>query len=137
MQRIFNLCIWCKDSIFDLVIRSTNWEKAYNHFNRCKQNKTNCWQNWTPIVIKNSPESGHRENLPQHVLSLVAPSCLTLCNPVDCSPPGSSVHGYSPDKNAGVGCHAFLQGVFPTQGSNPGLLYCRQILYHLSHQGSQ
>ena len=41
-----------------------------------------------------------------------------------------------PGKNTGVGCHSLLQGIFPTQGSNPGLLYCRQILYHLSHQGS-
>ena len=36
----------------------------------------------------------------------------------------------------GVGCHALLQGIFPTQGSNPGLPHCGQILYHLSHQGS-
>ena len=35
-----------------------------------------------------------------------------------------------------MGCHALLQGIFLTQGSNPGLLHCRQILYHLSHQGS-
>ena len=35
----------------------------------------------------------------------------------------------SPGKNTGVGCHFFLQGIFPTQGSNPGLLHCRQILY--------
>ena len=63
-------------------------------------------------------------------------SRLTLCDPVDCSPPGSSVHGDSPGKNTGVGCHTFLQGIFQTQGSNPGLLYCRHILYHLSHQGS-
>ena len=35
-----------------------------------------------------------------------------------------------------MGCHAFLQGIFPTQGLNPGLLYCKWILYHLSHQGS-
>ena len=41
-----------------------------------------------------------------------------------------------PGKNTGVGCHAFLQGIFPTQGSHPGLPHCRQILYHLSHQGS-
>ena len=34
----------------------------------------------------------------------------------------------------GVGCHSFLHGIFPTQGSNLGLLHCRQILYHLSHQ---
>ena len=44
------------------------------------------------------------------------------------SPPGSSVHGASPGKNTGVGCHDFLQGIFPTQGSNPSLLYCRRIL---------
>ena len=42
----------------------------------------------------------------------------------------------SPGKIAGVGCHALLQGIFPTQGSNPGLLHCRQILHCLSHQGS-
>ena len=42
----------------------------------------------------------------------------------------------SPGKNTRVGCHSLLQGIFPTQGSNLGLLHCRQILYHLSHQGS-
>ena len=40
----------------------------------------------------------------------------------------------SPGKNTGVGCHSLLQGIFPTQGSNPDLLHCRQTLYHLSHQ---
>ena len=53
-----------------------------------------------------------------------------------CSAPGSSIHGDSPGKNTGVGCHALLQGIFPNQGSNPGLPHCRQILYPLSHQGS-
>ena len=70
------------------------------------------------------------------VLFLVAHSCPTLCNSMDCSLPGSSVHGDSPGKNAGVGCHALLQGIFPTQGSNPDLPHCRWILYHLSHQRS-
>ena len=37
-----------------------------------------------------------------------AQSCLTLCNPMDCGPPGSSVHGDSPGKNTGVGCHTLL-----------------------------
>ena len=68
---------------------------------------------------------------------LVAQLCLTLCDPMDCSPPGSSVHGDSPGKNTRVDCYGLLQGNFPNQGSNPGLLHCRQILYHLSHQGSQ
>ena len=41
-----------------------------------------------------------------------------------------------PGKNTGVGCYSLLQGIYPTQGSNPGLPYCRQILYRLSHQGN-
>ena len=53
---------------------------------------------------------------------------------MDCSPPCSSIHGDSPGKNIGVGCHAFLQGICPTQGLNPDFLHCRQS--HLSHQGS-
>ena len=67
---------------------------------------------------------------------LVAQLCPTLCDPMDCSPPGSSVPGDSPGKNTGVGCHVLLEGIFPTQGWNSGLLHCRWILYHLSHQGS-
>ena len=69
-------------------------------------------------------------------LCIVAQSCLTLCDPMDCSLPGSSVHGDSPGKNSGVGCHALLQGIVPTQGSNPCLLYGTQILYRLSHHES-
>ena len=41
-----------------------------------------------------------------------------------------------PGKNAGVGCHFLLQGIFPTQESNPILLHCRQVLYQLSYEGS-
>ena len=70
------------------------------------------------------------------MLCLVTQSCPTLCNPMDCSPSGSSVHGDSLAKNTRVGCHSLLQGTFPTQGLNPGLLHWRQILYWLSHQGS-
>ena len=70
------------------------------------------------------------------VLCLVTQLYLPLCDPMDCSLPGSSVHGDSPGKNTGMGCHALLQGIFPTQGSNPGLPHCRWIPYHLSHQGS-
>ena len=70
------------------------------------------------------------------VLCLVIQSCLTLCNLMDCSPPGSSVHGDSTGKNTGVGCHALLQEIFPMQGFILDLLHCRWILYHLSHQGS-
>ena len=57
----------------------------------------------------------------------VAQSRRTLCDPMDCSPPGFSVHGNSPGKNTGVGCQSFLQEIFLTQGLNPDLLHCRQI----------
>ena len=50
------------------------------------------------------------------VLCLVTQSCPTLCDPMD--PPGTFVHGDSPDKNTGVGYHALPQGIFPTQGLN-------------------
>ena len=63
-------------------------------------------------------------------LCLVTQSCPILWGPMDCS----SVHGDSPGKNIGEGFHALLQVIFPTQGLNPGLLHCRQILYYLSHQ---
>ena len=42
----------------------------------------------------------------------------------------------SPGKNTGMGCHFLLQGIFPTQESDPGLLHCRQILHQLSYEGS-
>ena len=53
-------------------------------------------------------------------LCFIAQSCPTLCDLVDSSPSGSSVHGDSPGEKIGVGCHALLQGIFPTQGWNPG-----------------
>ena len=65
-------------------------------------------------------------------LYLVTQLCLTLCEPVDYSPPVSSIHGESPGKNTQVGCYAILQGIFPPQGSNPGHLNCRWILYQMS-----
>ena len=63
-------------------------------------------------------------------------SCPILCACMDCSLPGSSVQWDSPGENTGVSCHALLQGIFPTQGLNSGLLQCRWILYWLSHQGN-
>ena len=77
---------------------------------------------------------GHMVILSTAVLCLVTQSCLTLCDPMVCSPPGSSVPGDSPDKNTRVGCHALLQGIFPTQDLNPGLPHCRWILYLRNHQ---
>ena len=68
------------------------------------------------------------------VLWLVTKSFLTLCDLMNSSLSGRSVQGGSPDKNTGVGHHVLLHGIFPTQGSNSGLHYCRQIIYHLNQQ---
>ena len=73
------------------------------------------------------------QNIPGAVRCLVAQLYLNLCGFMECSLPGSSVHGDSPGKNTGVGCHALFQGMLPTQGLNPGLPHCRQTLYQLSH----
>ena len=57
-----------------------------------------------------------------HVCAKLLQSCLTLCDSMDCSPPGSSVHGDSPGKNTGVDCQALLPGILPTHGFNLHLL---------------
>ena len=66
---------------------------------------------------------------------LVAQLCLTLQLYELYSLLGSYPWN-SPGKTPGVDCYSLFQGIFPTQGSNLGLLHCRQVLYHLSHQGS-
>ena len=58
------------------------------------------------------------------VLCVQLLSHVPLYNPMNCSPPMSSVRGI------GMGCHFILQGILQTQGWNPLLLHCRQILYH-------
>ena len=70
------------------------------------------------------------------VLCLVAQSCPTVCDPMDCSLPGFSVHGDSPGKNAGVDCNSLLQGIFPTQGSNPISLIEGGFFNSLNQKGS-
>ena len=67
---------------------------------------------------------------------LIGQCCLILCDPLDCSSPGSSVHGLLQARITGVACHFLLEGIFLTQELNLGLLCRRQILYYLSHQGS-
>ena len=66
----------------------------------------------------------------------IVQSCRTLCDPIDCSLPGSFVHGVLQARTLEWVSHSLFQGIFLTQGSNVGLLHCRQILYHLSYQGN-
>ena len=55
-------------------------------------------------------------------VSVGVQSCLALCNPMDCSPPGPSAHGIFQARIQERSCHFLLQGIFPTRGSNPCLL---------------
>ena len=64
---------------------------------------------------------------------LVPQLCPTLCHPMDCSLPGSSVHQILQARILEWVAISFSRGIFPGQGLNPSLLYCGQILYHLSH----
>ena len=64
----------------------------------------------------------HHQHLLLSFHAKLLQSCRTLCNPMDYSPSDSSVHGDSPGKNTGVGCHAFLSGIFPIQGFSSHLL---------------
>ena len=91
---------------------------------------------WQASSLLLTPQKGSPPGT-KRVLCLVPQSTSTLCNHMDCSPLGSSVHGDSPGKNTEVGYDALLQGIFPIQGSSPGLPHCREILYHLRHQGSR
>ena len=89
-----------------------------------------------PYEFEDQPVKSCKKATWSFGVRMLSQSCLTLCDPMDCNPPGFSVHGESPGKNIGMGFHALLQGIFPTQVSNPGLPHCRRILYQLSHQGS-
>ena len=62
--------------------------------------------------------------------SKVTQSCLTVCNPMDCSLPGFSVHGILQARILEWVAISLSRGIFPTQGLNPGRLHHRQILYH-------
>ena len=60
----------------------------------------------------------------------VTQSCLTNCDPMDCSPPVFLCPWDFSSNHTGEGCHFLLQRIFPTQGSNPGLLHCKKVLSH-------
>ena len=114
----------------DGLYRPSSWppSRHYHSIIFCLKKKNQfCWKSWHTCTSQLQS---------CFCTMLVTQSLPTLYDPMDCSPPGSSVHGDSPGKNTGTGCHALLQEVFWIQGSNPGLQRCKQIFYCLSYQGS-
>ena len=93
--------------------------------------KTNATLFYTSFCIKNI--------MKQKIVTLQLFSCLAVFDslrPLGLQSSRLLCPWDSPGKKTGVGCHALLRGIFPTQGSNPGLPHCRGILYQLSHQRS-
>ena len=136
----FSYCKWC-------CYEQTSQDSAFNSFDSEIQVLNNtiilflifCNRHFDlhrSYIILHSHQQNRRVQFSPHTCQYffvlhcfsVAKSCPTLCNPMDCSPPGFSVHGF-PGKNTAVGCHFFLQGIFPTQVSNPSLRRGRRILY--------
>ena len=111
----------------------------------CLPNDVHLWDSWSRLREGQAGGAVFTDN-PVGVLTFchweysegvkvwVAQSCPTLYDHVDCGPPGYM--GFSRHECWGVRCHALLQGIILIHGSNPGLLHCRQILYHLNYQGS-
>ena len=87
------------------------------------------WTFWHTIIHSKNP-------IYLKMKVLVVQLCLTIFDPRDCSLPGSSVHGIFQASTLKWVAISFSRGIFQTQGSNLGLPHCRQILYHLSRQGS-
>ena len=88
------------------------------------------WGAFPPLLTKSFSKTLAKWKWSRSVMSRLFATPWTIAYQ---APPSM---GFS-KKNTRVGCHFLLQGIFPSQGSNPGLLHCRQTLYHLSHQERQ
>ena len=119
----------------------SSWHQWHKVFHQCVLKSSICWPHLTSVRISLI-----------FWLKIIFPVFLSLCLlllvSVSCSVVPDSLwpHGLQPTrflcpwdflgKDARVGCHFLLQGIFPTHGLNPGLPHCRQILYQLSYKGS-
>ena len=108
-----------KETINKTKRQLTEWEKIFASDVSEKRLISKIYKELIQLNFKNT-NNLFKEWACIHAKSLQL--CQTLCHPMDCSLPCFSVHGDSPGKNIGVGCHALLQGIFLTQGSNQCLL---------------
>ena len=120
---------------------AVGWLRKYNHFvSIIALQEPQQFPTSTSLKFSLIPEQSHRRQSSTRrwfcvftVKVLVDQSCPTFCNLMDCSPPKFLCPWDSPGKHTEVGSHSLLQIIFATQGLNPSLPHCRQILYHLSH----
>ena len=109
---------------YKILLNSIQLFKVYTHTHTHTHRKVN-----NKRIKKKKDLAGKLKEIKQNnIVSEVTRSCPTLCDPVDCSLPGFSVHGIPQARILEWVTISFLQGIFPTQGSNPGLPHCRQTL---------
>ena len=122
----------------DRVCGTDTWASVPPGFLCCVAHLEKGWCSLPPVerpcgnVMVNGCEWHDVSTAPAQLLSWV-----WLCAPHGLQPASLLCPWDSPGKNPGVGCHALLQGTFPTQGSNPGFLHCKQILYHWATRKAQ
>ena len=118
----YNPCVSCMTRGIQAVNTGDSWNCCWFHLPKVK-----CHEFHHP----HNPSAGMPSSPTVSVKVKVTQWCPTLCNPMDYTCPWNS-----PGQNTGLGSLSLLQGIFPTQGSNPCLPHCRQILYQLSYKGS-
>ena len=121
--------------LFSLIYESSSNSIIILQLSMPLKNRDNNSDEWNE-ALKSSPQPLFQPPLSVTLVCYLVAQCPTLCDLMDCSPPGSSIHGHFPGKNTGVGCHFLLQGIFLTQGWNPCLLYWQVGFLPLSHWGS-
>ena len=110
------------------------WKVKVSHAKKSERHtKSHVWLLATPWTVAHQAPPSMGFSRQEYWGGVHCLLCPIFCDPMNCSLPGSSLLGDSPGKSNGVGCHALLQGIFPTQWPNPGLLHCSLILYWLSY----
>ena len=105
--------LYCRENLYQLSDQGTT---------ECRERGPNHQELSSSRVLEINQHSFSKSKLLSHVRLFVTPWPYSPWN--------------FPGQNTGVGCLSLLQGIFPNQGSNPGLPHCRQILYQLSYKGS-
>ena len=128
----------CIVNAHNLIIKKTNNPIFFNGEGRWVDISPQKIYMW-PISTSKMLNIIGRENRPNPQstrCTVKSTSTQSTLQPQGRQPAGLLYAWDSTGKSTGVGCHFLLQGIFPTQGWNPGLLHCRRILYQLSPQGS-